>query len=61
MSCGNIIVPEVENDPCNGCQTKDECVTVSADLTYLGITEPTDLKTVIEALILKIEELENDG
>lgn len=58
MSC-NIIVPEVGNDPCNGCQTKTECVTVDNDLTYLGITEETDLKTFITTLLLKIEELEN--
>lgn len=60
MNCNsNVVVPTLAQDECKGCQTKDECVNVTLDLTSIGIVTDVNLKEVIRVLVEKIVDLEN--
>lgn len=60
MNCNSsVVVPTLPQDECKGCQTKDECVNVTLDLTSIGIFTDVNLKEVLEVLIEKIVDLEN--
>lgn len=60
MNCNNnVVVPTLAQDECKGCQTKDECVNITLDLTPLGIFTDPNLKEVIQVLMDRIIDLQN--
>lgn len=63
-SCNNSqvhnVIPVLISDECSGCYAKTSCVLVEEAYEYLGLEEGSNLKELIEALIDKIKELENN-
>lgn len=67
MACKNCnssqtpnVIPVLITDECSGCYAKTSCVLVEEAYEYLGLEEGSNLKDLIDALISKIQELENN-
>lgn len=55
----NTNIAELEIDPCDGFTTKDTCIVVGQAYELLNFPENGRLNIFIEALLTKIQDLQN--
>lgn len=65
MNCNNCgegrpqVVPVLITDECIGCYARTNCVLVDGEYEYLELPEGAKLKTLLDALVAKVQELES--